>query len=195
MKFLSLLLVVAVVFGVIYFVFFKTTSPFTVNTSSPSVITQLQKLNRFETSSFTIEKIIDAGTNYGALQQFLLGDRLLLIAHGKVIAGFNLSQLQDKDIVVNDKEVTLMLPAPEILITSLDESQTRVYDRQQGFFTHGNKDLESSARSAAEQSIRDAACQGGILDEASKNGREQLTALLKSLGFIKVTITIPSGSC
>ncbi len=166
-----------------------------INTSRPAVVKQLQSLNRFETSTFTVEKIIDAGTNYNDIQQFLVGDKLLLIAHGQVIAGFDLSKLSANHVQVDKDTIILNLPKPQILVTKLDNELTRVYDRRQGILNHGDKDLESKARAAAERSITDAACQGRILDEAAKNGRNQLTTLLKSFGFNTVIINVPQSSC
>lgn len=163
--------------------------------SSQTVIKQIQSLNRLETASFTIEKVIDAGTTGNRLQQFLVGDRLLLIAHGEVIAGFDMSEITDKDINVSGQTLKVTMPAPSILVSKLDNEQTRVYDRQSGILTRGDRDLESEARNEAEVVIRTAACKGGILDEASKNARNQLTTLFKGMGFTTVIIDIPEGSC
>ncbi|HVZ66742.1 MAG TPA: DUF4230 domain-containing protein [Patescibacteria group bacterium] len=166
-----------------------------INTNRTAVVKQLQALNRYETVSFTIEKIIDAGNSGNVFSQLLFGDKLLLIAHGQVIAGFDLSKLTGSSVHINGESITLDLPAPEVLFTTLDEGQTRVYDRSTGILTKGDKDLESKAREAAQTSIQAAACQENILDEAAKNGRNQLTALLKALGFTTVIINIPAASC
>lgn len=148
-----------------------------------------------ETAQFTIEKVIDAGTNGNVFQQFLFGDKLLLIAQGEVIAGFDFSKVTENDIAIENGTVRLALPQPEILITTLNNDQTRVYDRRTGLLSKGDKDLESKAREQATNLIRQAACQGNILDTASTNARNQLTALLKSLGFTTVIITIPPATC
>jgi hypothetical protein len=168
---------------------------YSFTSSSKTVIKELRALNRLETSSFTIEKVIDAGTTGGQLQQLFFGDRLLLIAHGEVVAGFDLTALTNENIETEHRTVRITLPAPQILYSRLDSDETRVYDRRSGLLTKGNKDLEAKARSEAEQQLRQAACQGNILNEASKNGRMQLTALFKSLGFETVVITIPQGKC
>ncbi len=89
----------------------------------------------------------------------------------------------------------MTLPKPQILVTTLDNTQTKVYDRSRGLLNPGDKDLESKARSAAENSIREAACQGGILKQASENGKKQLTLFLTALSFDEVIIDIPEGSC
>jgi hypothetical protein len=172
----------------------KVNSPYDFNVSGTAVVKELRALKRLETSSFTIEKVIDAGTNSNQLKEFF-GDRLLLIAQGEVIAGFNLEKLSEKDIKVDKGTLTLNLPKPEILISRLDSEKTRVYDRKQGLLTQGDKDLESEARAQAEQLIRAAACSERILDEASNNARSQLAALFKTLGFTTIIINIPETSC
>lgn len=173
----------------------KPRSSYVVSLSSQTVIKQVQSLNRLETASFTIEKVIDVGTTGGKLKEFLYGDRILLIAHGTVIAGFDLSEVGPEDINVRGTTLTLMMPEPKILVAKLDSDQTRVYDRRQGLLTKGDENLETEARSEAEKVIKDAACKGGILNEASKNARNQLTTLFKSLGFETVILEIPQGSC
>lgn len=189
-----ILLIVVIIFGITRLTNFLSPA-YQVNMSSQTVIKQIRSLNRLETSAYTIEKIIDVGTSGGRLRQFLVGDRILLIAHGSVIAGFDLSKLNEQDIEINGEELKLQLPPPEILVTRLDSEQTRVYDRQQGLLTKGDPNLESEARKEAEKVIRDAACNGGILDEASENARNQLITLFNGLGFTSVEIEIPEGKC
>ncbi len=173
----------------------KTPSPYNFNVSGTAVVKELKSLKRLETSSFTIEKVIDAGTNSNALKDFFFGDKLLLIAQGEVIAGFDLENLSQNDIKVDKGTLTLNLPKPNILVSRLDSEKTRVYDRKQGLLTQGDKDLESEARAQAEQLIKSAACAGGILNEASNNARTQLSALFKTMGFTTIIINIPEASC
>lgn len=167
-----------------------------IDTSRAAVVTEMRALGRLETASYTIEKVIEAdkGSDSG-WSKFLFGDKLLLIAHGDVIAGIDLSGLGADDLTTIDGKLHVRLPAPQILSASLDNSQTRVYDRTQGLLTRADQDLESEARAAAQQSIRDAACQSGILDSASENASKQVGALLGALGFQGAVVDIPPGSC
>ncbi len=166
-----------------------------INVSRAAVIKEMRSLNRLETASFTIEKIIDAQTTGNVFQQVLFGDKILLIAHGEVIAGIDLAQLKDEDMQVDGTRIKINLPAPQVIVTRLDSTQTRVYDRQQGLLARGQKDFESEVRQAAEESIRQAACDGDILEQARENGRKQLTALLSAFGFTEITLNIPEGKC
>lgn len=183
--------------AVVLFLVARLLPPFNVsiNTSRTAVVKQMRSLSRLETATFTIEKVIDAGTTGGNIfQQFLFGDKILLVAHGQVIAGFDLSQLSDNDIKIEGKTISIKLPPPQILVSTLDNTQTKVYDRRRGLLA-SNEDLESNVRAAAEVSIRDAACNADILTQASENGRKQLTALLMSFGFEQITLEIPNGQC
>lgn len=194
--FLTTLIVLVATYGIFSVVrLFRAPSGYVVRTSSQTVIKELKALNRLETAQFTIEKVIDAGKSGNVFQQFLFGDKILLVAHGEVIAGIDFSKLENSNIKVDGTTVRLELPEPEILVTTLNNEETRVYDRKLGLLSKGDKDLEAVARSAAEKAIRQAACQGEILNQASSNARSQLTALLKALGFTTVIISIPQASC
>jgi hypothetical protein len=184
-----------IIFAAAFLISFLKDNGIWVNQDSTAVVKEIKELQRLETAQFTIEKIIDAGTEGNRFQELLFGDALLLIAHGEVIAGFDMAKLEDRDIEIRGNAITLKLPPPEILVSKINGDKTRVYDRDQGLLTRGNKDLETLARADAEKQIRMAACESGILDTAATNGHKQLTALLSSFGFETVTIQIPDASC
>ncbi len=208
MKYRTILKIVAAIalLGLLVFLLFKLEAFFSqprssVNLDQSSVVLQIRSLNRLETSSFTIEKIIEAGNNGNAFQNILYGDRILLIAHGEVIAGVNLSKLKSNDVKVTgswtgkDAALRVTLPAPEILVSKLDNEKTRVYDRRSGLFTPESKDLETEARAKAEQSIRQAACDAGILDIAAENTKKQVEAIFRGVGFAGVNVEMEMEEC
>jgi hypothetical protein len=188
-------LIASLIFILGYSIMSRYSNSFSVRMSKTTVIKELRELNRLETASFTIEKVVDAGTTGNQFQEILFGDRILLIASGQVIAGVDLSKLRASDVTVEDKTLRLVLPAPEILVTTLNNEDTRVYDRRLGLLNRGDSGLESRARVEAEEAIRKAACEGRILSEAAKNARNQLTALFKAMQFTTVIIDIPQASC
>ncbi|MCU0494288.1 MAG: DUF4230 domain-containing protein, partial [Chloroflexaceae bacterium] len=89
-----------------------------------AVIQRIQQLNRLETTSYTVERVIEVGQG-SAIQLPLLGDlgsdRLLLIAHGNVIAGVDLAKLRPEDVTVSadGRSLSLRLPPVEIFRQSL----------------------------------------------------------------------------
>ena len=168
----------------------------TIDDRQPAVVVQMQSLARLETMNFTIEKVIEAEKGGNAFQDLLFGDRILLIAHGNVIAGVDLGTLEPADVVVDEANaVQVTLPASEIFVATLNNEETRVYDREQGLLSRGDAQIETKARQAAEASILQAACDEGILEQAATEAETQVTALLGVLEFSAVTVVAPAGIC
>jgi hypothetical protein len=152
-----------------------------------TVIQQVRSMARLETVQYSVEKVITAESGQGPFG-FLFGDRLLLVAHGNVIAGIDLARMQTNDIRIDPATgtVSMVMPAAEVFSYSLDNSKTYVYSRESGPLAQGSKDLETAARQAAEQQILDAALSDGILQTAQTNGQAFLDRFLLSLGFKRV---------
>jgi hypothetical protein len=166
-----------------------------IDISRPAVIRQIKGLHRLETSSYAVDKIIEAGTDGNVFQNLLYGDRILLVAHGTVVAGVDLQQLNDDDVAVNGSTLRVTLPASQILSTTLDADQTKVFDRDMGLLSKGDKDLESRARASAAEQIKAAACQDGILQRAADQAIIRIKQMYEMVGFEKVEVTAPAGVC
>lgn len=166
-----------------------------VDVSRPTVLKEIQELGRLETAQFTLEKVIEAGTQGNVFQEVLFGNRVLLIAHGRVTAGVDLSQISDKDVDVLGKNLRINLPKASIFEVALDSGKTKVYDRRSGLLSADDKDIESEARKAAEDAIKRAACEAGILDLATKNAKDRMIQMFKMVGFTEVFVDAPEAGC
>lgn len=167
----------------------------TVDVSRPAVVRQIRNLNRLETASHSVDKIIEAGNDGNVFQDLLYGDRILLVAHGTVVAGVNLAEIAEEDVQVSGNTLRITLPATEILNVSLDAEQTKVFDRQLGLLSKGDKDLETQARASATEEIRSAACRDGILRRAADQAKVRLRQMYEMVGFDTVEVTVTAGSC
>jgi len=159
-----------------------------IRVDQPTVVRQIRALQRVETASYTMDKIISGERENPILPNFLAGDRLLLIAHGEVIAGLDLSKLQPGDVQVHGRSVSIHLPPAEIFTTTIDNAKTRVYSRDTGLFSTPDPNLEGDVRAEAEHQLEAAALQDGILKTAETNARRTVNSVLTSLGFEKVEI-------
>lgn len=198
MKKYLIILILLIIAGTALFFVWETISKnpeYRFGADRAAVIRQIETLSRFETASFTIDRIIEVSTDYDVLRDFLFGDKILLIAHGKVIAGLDLSTMEAKDFSGTGDSIIIKLPAPQILETVLDNNATRVYDRERGLLTKGDLDLEATARQRAEENIRQAACDGNILEEANTSAVKQLTLLFETAGFKEIAIITTPGVC
>ncbi|MDQ5824633.1 MAG: DUF4230 domain-containing protein [Chloroflexota bacterium] len=153
----------------------------TINTQ-PAVISQIRGLSRLETVNYQLEKVV-TGKSSGPLPDLLTSDKILMVAHGEVVAGIDLSRLKPEDVTVLSDTVTITMPKAEVLYTRLDNDKTYVYDRQTGIFSKPDPNLESEMRRVAEKEILDAALEDGILDKATENARTVLRTLVTGLGY------------
>ena len=157
-----------------------------IRADQPTVVRQIQQLQRLETVRYTMDKIISGEHENAYLPKFLAGDRLLLIVHGEVIGGVDLNKLQPNDVSVRGRNVSLHLPPAEVFVVRLDNAKTRVYSRDTGLFSSPDPNLESQVREEAEKQLQLAATQDGIVKTADQNARDALTTILKGLGFAQV---------
>jgi len=158
------------------------------NVNQPTVVHQIQQLQRLETVNYTMDKIISGEHANAYLPKFLAGDRLLLVVHGEVVGGINLANLQSSDVLIQGQKVSIHLPAAEVLSTRIDNAKTKVYSRDTGLFSSPDPNLESEVREEAERELQQAAIQDGILKIAADNARSTISGMLKGLGFHEVDI-------
>jgi len=151
--------------------------------SQPTVVDRIQRLQRLETVVYTMDKIVTGEKESSILPNFLVGDRLLLLVHGEVIAGIDFQALKLNDVQVTGKKVRVHLPQAEVLVTKLDSGRTRVYSRQTGWLVPTDPNLESQVRQDAENDLRRSALADGILQKAQENARSTITSLMQSMGF------------
>ncbi len=159
-----------------------------IDTSAPSVVDKIRQLNRLESVDYSIDKIVEGNRQAQGVPDFLAGDRLLLIAHGEVIAGVDLTRLDGKAVRVDGDTIHVRLPEPQVLVTRIDNSRTRVYERTTGILVPTDPNLETQVRQTAEQQITQAAIDDNILDKARQNARVSVTGLLYALGFHTVDV-------
>jgi hypothetical protein len=157
-----------------------------IHVDQPTVVRQIQQLQRLETVRYSMEKIISGERDSPYLPKFLVSDRLLLVVHGEVIAGVDLRKIGSSDVGTQGHSVTIHLPKSEILVVRVDNSKTRVYSRDTGLFSSPDPHLESEVREEAERQLQQAALQDGVLKSAEENARTALAVILKGLGFEQI---------
>ncbi len=159
--------------------------------STPGVVAAMRDMARLDTTSFHIEKVIEARDEQSRLWGLVQPkDAILLVAVGDVVAGVDLSKLRDEDVRVDPstRSVEVRLPAPEIVSSSLDERSTHVVFRSTDMLAERNEQLEGDARRQAEEQMRQAAIDAGVLERARASANRTLTALLQSLGYEAVSL-------
>jgi hypothetical protein len=196
---LGLLLVVSACFGggIASFVFLTRPPPAPAPTEivearpAPDVVMAVRDLARLETASFHIERVVEVTSR----QQQLFGlleaeDALLLVAAGDVVAGVDLTEMQDGDVTLEPatSTATLRLPPVRVLSSHLDNELTYVHQRRTDMLAERRDELETEARREAESTLARAALRAGILERAERNAGRTIETLVRSLGWDHVVI-------
>jgi hypothetical protein len=163
-----------------------TGSTLSIDVSQPAVVNRIQRLQRLETVVYTMDKLVTGAKESPIFPDFLAGDRLLMMAHGEVVAGIDFSNLKVGDVRVNGTHIYLHLPASQVFSTRIDSAKTRVYSRQTGLLVPTDPNLETQVRQEAERQMQEAALADGILRTARQNAASTISSLLQGLGFEKI---------
>jgi hypothetical protein len=157
----------------------------------PDVISQVRELSRLEGVSYHLERVVDLKDEQRTLFGLVSSsDAILLVASGEVIAGVDLGKLQPEDVVLSPdrRAVTVHLPPAEVFSARLDNARTYVYSRRTDLLAQRQESLESRARQAAEETLRAAAEDAGIVQHARESVARTVKSLVRSLGYSDVTI-------
>ena len=169
------------------------TSSVTVVRPTPDVLVAVRDLARLESTSFHMERVIDLSDKQSKLWGLInTEDAILLVAVAEVTAGIDLQKLTAADVTVDPARRTarIELPAPEVLHAALDNDKTYVHSRKTGTLAERHENLESRARKEAERTLIESAQQAGILKRAAENARRTVEALVHSLGYDKVEVSV-----
>ena len=167
-----------------------------IDRSQPPLLVQLSDLAEYRAATSNFELVIDLENDVKFMPDFVAGERSVMVAAGTVDAKVDFSRLTEQNIVVSDdrKEVTIHLPAPQIADPRVDNERTEVVSRQRGVFTRiGSVFSDQPVNDQklyvlAEEKLRIAAEASKLKELAEKNTESMLQAMLRSLGFERITI-------
>jgi hypothetical protein len=158
-----------------------------------ALVTRVRDLSRLETASMRVVHVSTVTQSYNLVPNAIAGDELTFLATGDVIAGVDLSQLKPDDAWREpDGTIVLRLPPSQILVSRIDNRESRVISRKTGVLRRADINLESRARQHAEVGVRREAMNKGILPLAAQNAQSKLADFLHTLGVQKVRFV--SGS-
>lgn len=155
------------------------------------VVVAVRDLARLESSSYHVERVIDLTSEQARFGGLLHAeDSILLVAAADVVAGVDLAQMHDGDVVIEPeaRRATITLPPVEILSARLDNDRTYVHRRETDLLARRNDSLETEARREAERTLRQAALDAGILERSERNAARTVEALVRSLGYEHVEV-------
>jgi hypothetical protein len=150
-----------------------------------NIVDEIRRLAELTTATYHHDIVIRKSKSVITFFGIKIGNyELVLITKGKVHAGYDLSKLQEKDIIIDSLSITLKLPKAQILDIITNPSDFETFE-ESGKWSHEEVTrYKNEARTVLENN----AVNGGILKLAEKEGKENLTAFFKVLGFENVVI-------
>jgi hypothetical protein len=149
-------------------------------------INNIHALARLETIQYSAEQVVTCNMPPNPLDitgGVFTKDEMLFIGHGLVIAGIDMEKIQSGDMRLGGDTLYVKLPPAELFIVTLDNEKSRVYSHDTPFIGEPNKDLEALCRQAAEDQIRTAVLEDGILQQAQTNAENYLFKFFTTLGY------------
>ena len=132
--------------------------------------------------SVSDEELVDT-VRYG----FFGDDHLSRIYYGTLRVGIDLSEVQSDLIIVKGDSVAMQLPAVRLLDENfIDEARTRSF-YESGKWTHA--DREKMYQTAVE-TMKKRCLTEENLQTARDNARQQMSQLLRTMGFKRVSVTV-----
>ena len=156
--------------------------------SATTIVQQINDLARLETASVEMEKVITAERNSDVLWG-ALGETLIFVANGKMVAGIDFAEMEVEDLQVVDPDtVWVHLPPARVFddLPVIDNERSYVADRDTGLLTRADPQLESEVRRVAEQTLREEALSSGVVERANENAQAFMRNFLVELGFENV---------
>lgn len=146
------------------------------------LVHEVQSLARLETASVDVEKILRVEKDNTRLWG-VFGERLVFVYYGKIIAGVDLSQIQESDIQIVDSDtIKIHLPEAEIFSILLDNNKSYVASREKGILAKTDPQLETRTRQHAQQELGKAAAKLEILETANQNAKTFISNFIQQLG-------------
>ncbi|HEX7743961.1 MAG TPA: DUF4230 domain-containing protein [Micromonosporaceae bacterium] len=165
--------------------------------SQPALLKSIQDLSRYVAAEGTFQKVVDLQTSRQNVPTWLVNDRTLFVAAGRVEAYVDFGKIGEGAITesADGKSVQVKLPAPQLGEANLDLENSYVFAEQRGLLNRlsdlfaSDPDRQRQVYQLAEEQITAAARESGLAERAQENTRKMLEGLLKSLGYQTVTVT------
>ncbi|MBT2557712.1 DUF4230 domain-containing protein [Hymenobacter sp. ISL-91] len=150
-----------------------------------TVLQKVEALGRMELVRYEFRDVVEYKKS---TYRFLPDAKVALIVAGNAIGCLDLRKLRPQDVVLEgDSVVRVALPAPELCVWQIDHSKSKVYSIENGFFQ--DAELVDAGYKYAEQNVRRAALNSGILAQTEQNAQQILRPMLETMTGRRVVLS------
>lgn len=148
-----------------------------------TVLLEIERMGKLELVRYRFKDIVElTEKNAAYLGVFDVPDsKVALITVGEAAGCIDLQKIRAEDVIMQGDTIYVHLPKPELCYYKLDLSKSRVYSVEKQVYFKNDSDLLQKAYKKAEQQMRTAALQTGILPQTRKNAEQVLRPLLEKV--------------
>lgn len=156
-----------------------------------NIVQEIKKISEFTTACYYEESVIQDNKYTTKNHWFGNGvdtveNTIVLTVLCKVRAGYDLSAIADKDLVVKGDTVNIKLPAPKIFDVISNPSDYKIFE-EIGKWEH---DEVIVLQKQAKEKMLQNALDHNILEKANSIGKERIKTLFATLGFKVINVTL-----
>jgi hypothetical protein len=158
-----------------------------------TILESVEALGNLELVKYNFSEITELSEkNKAYLGIFKVPDsKAVLIASGHAVGCIDLNKISANDIQVKEGSLFIKLPEAEICFYKLDLDKSRIYSVEKAVYYKNEKDLIQKIYKTAEDQIKVAALNSGILEQTSNNAEIMLRPLLEQLSGKNVVFVYP----
>lgn len=167
--------------------------------NTANVVEKIRKISEFTTACYYEEAVLKNSKVEAGEQNLLMSfanieadsvfSEVVILAKGRVRAGYDLSKVSADEIKIGGDSISIVLPQPEIFDVIVNPSDYEMYI-EEGKWSH---EEISALQSEYRDALKASSLESGILEKASKSGKERMELFFKALGFSYVETIVKAN--
>jgi hypothetical protein len=155
-----------------------------VSVNYNTILESVEELGKMELVRYNFKDIVEYEKS---VSRFVPNSKIVLIVAGEAVGCVDFTKIQAGDITFEgDSVVQVALPEPEICYYKVDHSQSKVFSKENTYFQ--DADLVEESYKYAEQNVKRAALNSGILRQTQVNAEKILKPLLEEITGKRVVL-------
>ncbi|RIJ37329.1 DUF4230 domain-containing protein [Pontibacter oryzae] len=149
-----------------------------------TVLTSVEDLGKMELVRYNFKDVVEYEKN---VSRWVPNSKVVLIVAGEAVGCVDFTKITQADIQFQgDSLVQVALPDPEVCYYKVDHSKSKVFSKENTYFQ--DADLVEEAYTYAENNVKRAALNSGILSQTKVNAEKILKPILEEVTGRRVVL-------
>ena len=149
-----------------------------------TILTSVEELGKMELVRYNFKDVVEYEKE---VSRYIPNSKVVLIVAGEAVGCVDFTKIQAGDIVFEgDSIVQIALPEPELCYYKVNHSQSKVFSKENTYFQ--DAELVEESFKYAENNIKRAALNSGILRQTTENAEKILKPMLEEITGKRVVL-------